>query len=66
MALVEGIGRKLLPVGPDLLQHLGIVTVTLSLFYELWLHVIQLVFLLLTHCLAQGVALATGEVGKLA
>ena len=66
MRLVEGIGGKLLPVGPNLLQHLGIVAVPLSTLDEFGFHGVNDVFLLLTHRLTQGIALTTGEVGQLA
>ena len=64
--LVEGVGCELLPVAPDLLEHLRVVSVLLSALDELWLHCINDGFLLLTHRLTQSVGLATGEVGKLA
>ena len=66
MRLVEGVGRKLLPVRPYLLKHFRVVAVFLSSLNELRLHGIYDGLLFLSHCLTQGVALATGEVGKLA
>ena len=66
VALVEGVGGELLPVGPYFLEHFGVVAVALAALDELGLHGVDDVFLLLTHRLAQGVALASGEVGQLA
>ena len=63
--LVEGVRSKLLPVGPYLRQHLRVMAVGLSARNKLRLHGINDVFFLLTHGLTQGIALATGEVGKL-
>ena len=65
MRLVEGIGGEFLPVGPNLFKHLRVVAVALSALDELRLHGIYDVFLLLTHCLTKGIALASGEVGQL-
>ena len=66
MGFVEGIGSELFPVCPYLLKYLGIVTSLYPTLYELGLHGIDDVFLLLTHGLAQGVALASGEACELA
>ena len=65
VTLVEGVRSKLLPVGPYLLEHLRVVSVFLSALDKLRLHGVNDVLLLLTHGLTQGVALASGEVGKL-
>ena len=65
MRLVEGVGGKLLPVGPDLLQNLRIVSVLHAAIDKLRLHGVNDILLLLTHGLTQGVALTTGEVGQL-
>ena len=65
VALVESIGGELLPVGPYLLQDLGVVAIGLTLLDELRLHVVQLVLELLTHGLSKRVAFATREVGQL-
>ena len=59
---VERIGSKLFPVGPNLLQNIGVVTICLALLNELRLHLVNDVFLLLTHRLTQSITLATGEV----
>ena len=64
VALVEGVGSELLPVCPYLLQFLQVVAVALSAFVELRTEFIQFCLELLTHCLTQSVALASGEVGK--
>ena len=66
VALVEGVGSKLLPVAPNLVEYLGVVPVLLSALDELGLHLVYDVLLLLTHGLTQGVRLTTGEVGQLA
>ena len=63
--LVEGVGSKFLPVGPDFLQYLGVVAILRTLLEELRLHGVDDGFLLLTHGLTQGIALASGETGKL-
>ena len=65
MRLVEGVGRELLPVGPDFLQHLRVVAVFLPAFDEHRLHLVNDGLLLLSHRLSQGVALPAGEVGEL-
>jgi len=65
MRLVEGVGSKLLPVAPYLLQHLRVVAVLLSLLDKLRLHRIYDGLFLLTHRLTQGIRLASGEAGKL-
>ena len=65
MRLVEGVGGKLLPVAPDFLQHGGVIAVFHAAFDELRLHGVDNLFLLLTHCLAQRITLATGEVSQL-
>ena len=62
MRLIESIGCKLLPVRPNLFEHLRIVSVLLSASNELRLHMIQLVAQFLTHCLTQGIGLTTGKV----
>lgn len=62
--LVEGVGGELLPVGPDLLQHLRVVAVGLPALQELGPQGIQLRLDLLTHRLAERVGLAAGEVGQ--
>ena len=66
MRLVEGVGGELLPVGPDLLEDLRIVSVLHTTVDELRLHGVNDILFLLTHRLTQGVALTTGEVGELA
>ena len=55
MALVEGIGGKLLPVAPYLVENLRIVTILLTSFDELGLHLVYDILLLLTHRLTQGI-----------
>ena len=64
MTLVEGIRGKLLPIGPDLFQRFRLVAIGLTTRHELALQVVHLVDQLLTHCLTQGIALATGEIGQ--
>ena len=64
MRLVESIRCKLLPVSPNLFEHLRIVSVLASAFNEFGFHVIQLVTQLFTHRLTQGIRLTTGEVGQ--
>ena len=64
MRLVEGVGSKLLPVGPYLFQYLGVVSVLLSAGDEFGFHVVQLVAQLLTHGLTQGIRFASGKVGQ--
>ena len=61
---VERIGGEFLPVGPYLFEHLRVVAVFLAALDELGFEVVQLVFELLTHSLAQRVRLAAGEVGQ--
>ena len=51
---------------PYLLQDGRVVTVLLTTLNELGFHGVDDFYLLLTHGLTQGVALATGEVGQLA
>ena len=65
MRLVEGVGSELLPVGPDLLQHLRIVSVFHAAVDEFRLHGVNNILFLLTHRLTQGITLASGEVGQL-
>ena len=65
MGLVEGIGSELFPVLPDLVQHLLVMAVLLTAFIEERFQLVHLVDLLLTHRLAQGIALATGETCQL-
>ena len=65
MTLIESIRSELLPVSPYLLQHLRVVAVFLSAFYKHRLHLVNDGLLLLTHRLTKGVALTSGEVGKL-
>ena len=65
MRLVESVGGELLPVGPYLLKHLGVVAVLLATLDELGFHGVNDILLFLTHGLTQGIALATGEVGQL-
>ena len=55
MRFIERIRSKFFPVSPDLLKNLRIVSILLSTFDKLRLHVIQLVAQLLTHCLSQGI-----------
>ena len=65
VALVEGIRGKLLPVFPNLVEHALVVAVFRSAFVEQRLELVHLLYLLLSHGLAQRVRLASGEVGKL-
>ena len=64
MRLVECIGGEGFPVAPDLLQHLRVIAILLSSFNELRLHLFNDGLLLLSHGLAQLVALTAGEVGE--
>ena len=64
MALVEGIGGELLPVGPYLLEHLLLMAVLHPLAHEFHLELRHLVNLLLAHGLAEHVAFSSGEVGE--
>ena len=64
MALVEGILGEFLPFCPYFLENLFRVAVFLAAFEEQLLQGVHLVDELLTHRLAQGVALASGEVGE--
>ena len=64
MALVEGVGGKLLPVAPDLLKHLRVVSILRATFDELGLHSIDDILLLLAHGLSEGIRLATRKVGQ--
>ena len=61
MTLVEGIGSELLPLLPYLGEYLLGVAVLLATLVEEHLQLVHLVDLLLSHSLAQRVALATGE-----
>ena len=65
MTLVEGVRCELLPVSPYLLQYLWVMTVSHATLYEHWLHLIDNLFLFLTHCLSQSIALTSCEVSKL-
>ena len=64
MRLVEGVGGKLLPVGPYLFQYRFVMAVFLATLDEFGLHGVNDVLLLLTHRLTQGVTLTSGEVGQ--
>ncbi len=64
VTLVEGIGCELLPVVPYLCQHLRVMTVGLPSLHKQCLKLVHLIYELLSHCLAQRVALSSGEVGK--
>ena len=64
MRLVEGIGGKLLPFAPNLLQDRRIVTILLSTGDKLRLQGIQLILEFLTHRLTQGIRLATCKVSQ--
>ncbi len=65
MRLVEGVGGELLPVAPYLVEHLRVVAVLLAALDELGLHGVDYVLLLLTHGLAQRIALASCETRQL-
>ena len=62
---VESIRSKFLPVAPDLLQDLRIVSVLRALLEKLRLHRVDDGLFLLTHGLTQGITLTTSEVGQL-
>ena len=62
VALVEGVRGEFFPVLPYLVEHFGLVAVFLAALHELALEVVHLVDELLTHGLAQRVALAAGKV----
>ena len=66
VTLVESVAGKLLPVFPYLVEHLVLVAVLLASLIEKALQVVHLLDELLTHSLAQGVALASREACKLA
>ena len=66
MRLVEGIGGKLFPVFPNLVERVMVEAILLSSLVEQALQVIHLLNLLLAHRLSQGVALAAGEARQLA
>ena len=55
MALVEGIGSEFLPVLPDLVEHLLVVSVLDAALVEEFLQLVHLLYLLLTHGLTQRV-----------
>ena len=63
--LIEGIGSELLPVCPYLVENLRVMVVLLSTFDELRLHGVNDSLLLLTHGLAERIALASREVSEL-
>ena len=60
--LIEGVRSKLLPVGPNLLQHLLIVAIGLTTSDKLGFKLVKLRLNLLTHRLTQGIRLASCEV----
>ncbi len=64
MRFVEGVGGKLFPVGPYLIQGLLIVSVFLSSCQKLLFQGVHLVDHLLSHCFTQFIGLAPGEVGQ--
>ena len=59
MRLVEGVGCELLPIPPNLIQHLAIMAISHTAIDKLGLQLIQLGFNLLTHRLTQRVGLAS-------
>ena len=61
---VESIGSKFLPVFPDLIQGIGVVTVTLTAFHEFILEACQHRHLFLTHRLTEFITLTSGEVSQ--
>ena len=61
MRLVEGIGSKLLPVAPYLIQHIGVISSLLTAIDEERLHLVNDSLLLLTHSLTQGIRLTSGK-----
>ena len=66
MTLVECVGGEFLPVAPYLLKHCRVVSVFLSTLDKLGFHGIYDSLFLLTHSLAQGVALTASKVCQLA
>ena len=64
MTLVESIRCEFLPIAPYLVEHHRVVTILDTSIDELWFHLIDDFLLLLTHRLTEGIALASGEVGK--
>ena len=64
VGLVEGVLGELLPVLPNLVQHLFRMSVGLAARHELVFQGIQDVYLLLAHGLAELVGLAFGEAGQ--
>ena len=65
MGLVEGIRCELLPVCPDLLEHVLRMSVLCTSFDKEALEAVQHVLELLTHGLTERICLTSGEVGKL-
>ena len=64
MTLIERIRGELLPVLPDLVQHLLVVPVLGTALIEQLLQLLHVGNLLLTHRLTQRVRLSSGEVGE--
>ena len=64
MRFIKRIRSKLLPVGPDLLKHLWIMSVFPSALNKLRLHMIQLITQLFTHRFTQCIGLTAGKVGQ--
>ena len=62
--LVEGIGCELLPIRPNLVKYLRVMTVRLAACHKLAFQLLQDSHLLLTHGFTEFVTLAAGEVGK--
>ena len=62
---IKGVGCEFFPVAPDFLKYFHVMTVCRSLFKEFRLHLVNYVFLFLTHCFSQSVAFASRKVCKL-
>ena len=63
--LIEGVGSKFLPIGPNLIKHLRVVPIFLASLDKQGVHLVYNGFLLLTHGLTQRIALTTSESCKL-
>ena len=64
MTLVECVRCEFFPVGPYFVEYFRVVSVFLTAFKEQGLQLVHFFDKLLTHCLAQRVALSACEVGE--
>ena len=58
MTFIEGVGGEFLPLAPDLLQRLAVVTVAGAALKELLFQLHHLIDEFLSHCLAEGITLS--------